>query len=63
MSGAGADPELILTNDKGEEIDATFGYRSVANRGVMSPSIIGTTITLLDKVGKMAVDIYEGKKG
>ena len=52
-----------MHTEEGEEIDATFGYRSVANRGVMSPSIIGTTITLLDKVGKMAVDIYEGKKG
>jgi len=48
-----------IHTEAGEIVEATFGYRSVANRGVLSPSIIGTTITLLDVVGKKAVELYE----
>ena len=49
-----------IHTESGEKVDAIFSYRSVANRGVLSPSIIGTTITLLDACTKKAVDIYEG---
>lgn len=48
-----------IHTESGEVVEATFGYRSVANRGVLSPSIIGTTLTLLDVIGKKAVEIYE----
>lgn len=51
-------PEPMHT-ETGEPVEAIFGYRSVANRGVLSPAIIGTTITLLDVIGKKAVEIYE----
>lgn len=49
-----------IHTESGEKVDAVFSYRSVANRGVLSPSILGTTITLLDACTKRAVDIYEG---
>ena len=49
-----------IHTESGEKVGAIFSYRSVANRGVLSPSIIGTTITLLDACTKKAVDIYEG---
>ncbi len=51
---------LIHTED-GEEVDATFSYRSVAARGVMSPVLLGTTITLLDAIGKNAAKLYFGE--
>ncbi len=49
-----------LKSEDGTEIDAIFGWRSVAARIVLSPSIIGTTITLLKVVGQNAVKLYEG---
>ena len=48
-----------MHTEDGQQVEATFSYRSVANRGVLSPSIIGTTITLLDILSKKAVEIYE----
>lgn len=51
----------IHTED-GVKVDATFSYRSVAARGVLSPSILGTTISLLDEVAKQATDAYFGTK-
>lgn len=47
--------------EEGEEVDAMFSYRSVAARSVMSPSIVGTTITLLDAMSKKASAIYFGE--
>jgi hypothetical protein len=46
--------------EEGDEIDAMFGYRSIAARIVESPVIIGTTTTLLKVIAKKAVDIYRG---
>lgn len=48
-----------IHTESGEVVDALFSYRSVAARGVLSPSIVGTTISLLDFIGKRAADIYE----
>ncbi len=42
----------------GEEIEAVFGFRSVAARIVSSASIMGTTNTLLKVVAKKAVELY-----
>jgi hypothetical protein len=49
-----------LISEDGEIIDAIFGAQSIANRIVMSPYIIGTTITLLKKIAENAVKIYKG---
>ena len=42
----------------GEEIEAVFGFRSIAARIVSSASIMGTTNTLLKVVAKKAVELY-----
>lgn len=49
-----------MSTETGEEIDAVFGYRSIAARVVLSPTIIGTTTTLLKLIAKKAINIYEG---
>lgn len=49
--------EPIIAED-GTEIDAEFGRRSIAARIVNSPDIIGTTTTLLEVIGKKALEIY-----
>jgi hypothetical protein len=45
----------------GTVINAIFGAKSVADRIVSSPYIVGTSITLLDVIAKKAVAIYEAK--
>lgn len=50
-----------MVTENGEDIDAVFGYRSIYNRIVDSPLLIGTTITLLSIVAKKALEIYKGK--
>ena len=50
-----------MYTEKGEPIDAVFGFRSVHNRVVLSPESIGTTNTLLDLIRKKAVEIYFGE--
>jgi hypothetical protein len=47
-----------IHTEEGETVDATFSYRSVAARGVLSAPIIGTTITILDAIGKQAAGMY-----
>lgn len=47
-----------LFTESGDEIDATFGCRSIAARNVMSPYILGTTITLLKKFAQKASALY-----
>ena len=47
-----------MHTETGEKIDAVFGWRSVANRIVTSPTVMGTTNTLLKLIGKKAVEIY-----
>ncbi len=52
----------INRTESGEDIDAIFGYTSISDRIVLSPEIIGTTITLLKVMSKRVVDVYRGKK-
>lgn len=47
-----------LHTEAGEEIDAVFGCRSIAARNVMSPYIVGTTITLLKLFARNAVKLF-----
>ena len=47
-----------ITTESGVEIGAIFGMRSIFNRIVNSPVLIGTTTTLLDKIGSKACDLY-----
>jgi hypothetical protein len=49
-----------MHTEDGEEIDAIFGYRSVAARIVLSSTIQGTTNTLLLKASEGAVKAYRG---
>ena len=49
-----------MTTESGEPIDAVFGYKSIFNRIVHSPNIIGTTTTLLKVLAKRAVSMYRG---
>jgi len=49
-----------MTTETGIKIDAVFGYRSIAARIVLSPIIIGTTITLLNVIAKKSIEIYKG---
>lgn len=48
-----------IVSENGEVIDAIFGAQSIANRIVMSPYIVGTTITLLKKIAENAIKIYK----
>lgn len=48
--------------ESGKTIDAVFGQKSIADRIVLSPEIIGTTTTLLDVIGQKAVAAYYGRK-
>jgi hypothetical protein len=50
-------PDNIKT-ESGKKIEAVFGAKSVDDRVVMSPFIIGTTATLLDVIAKKACEIY-----
>lgn len=52
--------EYEMTSEDGEVIDAVFGSKSVYNRIVLSPFIIGTSISLLKVIGKKALSIYKG---
>lgn len=51
-----------IITESGTPIDAIFGYKSISDRIVMSPEIIGTYTTLLKVIGKKMTDIYRGKK-
>lgn len=46
-----------ITTERGEVVDATFSYKSVNKRVVISPIIIGTSSTLLKAVGKNASEM------
>ncbi len=48
----------IVTED-GQKVDAIFGYQSVSDRIVLSPEISGTMNTVLKKLSKEMVNIYE----
>jgi hypothetical protein len=47
-----------VTTESGQEIDAIFGAKSIYNRIVTSPFVMGTTITLLKVIAQKAVSIY-----
>lgn len=47
-----------MVSEKGIVIDAVFGAKSVNDRIVISPFIIGTTNVLLELIGKKAAEIY-----
>lgn len=47
-----------VMTESGKIIDAIFGQKSIADRIVLSPDVIGTTATLLDVIGKKAVELY-----
>ena len=49
----------ILTED-GEKVDVIFGYKSVDDRIVNSPALVGTTAILMDEITKRAVAMYFG---
>lgn len=49
-----------LFTENGDEIDARFGSKSIANRNVESPYIVGTTTTLLKLFAKEAISIFKG---
>jgi hypothetical protein len=51
-----------MVSEDGEIIDSIFGYRSITNRIVTSPILMGTTATLLKKIGANAAKIYFGEK-
>ncbi len=48
-----------IVSENGDIIDAVFGAQSIANRIVLSPYIMGTTISLLKKIAENAIEIYE----
>lgn len=47
-----------MKTESGTIIDAVFGQKSIDDRIVNSAIIIGTTNTILDVIGKKAVEIY-----
>jgi hypothetical protein len=51
--------DYSMRTKDGEEIEAVFGFRSIAARIVSSASVIGTTNTLLKVLAKKAVEAYE----
>ena len=48
-----------VTTESGKVIDAIFGQKSIQDRIVLSPEIIGTTTTLLDVIAKKAIAAYK----
>lgn len=51
--------EREMKTESGTVIDCVFGYKSVYDRIVNSPVIIGTTTTLLDVIAQRAVAAYK----
>ena len=54
--------EKDIVSESGVKIDAIFGAKSIADRIVNSPFLIGTTTTLLKIIGQRAVRIYKNIK-
>lgn len=51
----------VNTTEDGIPLDAMFGYQSIVNRIILSGELIGTTSSLLDHVGQLAVKAYRSK--
>ena len=47
-----------IQTERGEEVDATFGFISIQNRIVNSPNLIGTTSSLIKVLQDKAVKMY-----
>ncbi len=47
-----------VTTERGEVVDAIFGAKSILDRIVLSPILIGTTNKLLELIAAKAVDVY-----
>lgn len=54
--------ENDIITESGIKIDAIFGMKSIYDRVVLSPIIIGTTTTLLKLISKRASRVYKGIK-
>lgn len=54
--------EKDMVTENGDVIDVVFGQKSIVNRIVNSPAMIGTTNTLLKVIAKKAVSLYKGSK-
>lgn len=52
----------VNETEKGEALDALFGYISISNRIVLSPEVIGTTNTLLRVMSQKVAERYFSKK-
>lgn len=50
--------EGVHETESGIELDAIFGFKSLQDRIVLSPMIIGTTNTLLRIIGEQAAELY-----
>lgn len=50
--------EGVNESEDGEPIDAIFGYKSIADRLVTSPEIMGTTNSLLKTLSKQVAKLY-----
>lgn len=50
-----------ITTEDGTEVELTFAYRSIANRIINSPLLIGTTSMVLEKLEEKVLDMYFGK--
>lgn len=48
----------VNQTESGEDIDVIFGSKSIADRIVNSPYIMGTTNSLLKVLSKKVVEIY-----
>ena len=51
-----------MVTENGDVIDVVFGQKSIVNRIVNSPAMMGTTNTLLKVIAKKAVSLYKGSK-
>ena len=61
VSGVGRVMTGVNETEDGVAIDAIFGYQAIVNRIVLSAELIGTTSSLLDHVGQLAVKAYRSK--
>ncbi len=51
-----------VKTEAGEPVDAIFGFKSIYNRIVLSPILIGTSATLMNVIAKKAVQLYRSSK-
>ncbi|QZA70945.1 DNA-directed RNA polymerase subunit beta [Erwinia phage AH06] len=52
-----------ITTKSGKRLDAKFSNKSIANRMVTSPYVMGTTNVLLDTITRKACEMYKRLKG